>query len=87
MREDSRHLMEAAETQNFIATASCANVIQGRCQRMVQVLFADIGNNPSRYSHEHVHTIEQHTKKLQEQSEHVNLHFYSLPVLHEFIFS
>ena len=79
MREDSRHLMEAAETQNFIATASCANVIQGRCQRMVQVLFADIGNNPSRYSHEHVHTIEQHTKKLQEQSEHMNLHFTLYP--------
>lgn len=68
VREDSRHFMEMAESQNFIGTANSGNVIQGRCQRMVQVLFADIGNNPSRYSHEHVHEIEQHTKKLQEQS-------------------
>ncbi|XP_011409567.2 PREDICTED: catenin alpha-2-like [Amphimedon queenslandica] len=68
VREDSRHFMEMAESQNFIGTANSGNVIQGRCQRMVQVLFADIGNNPSRYSHEHVHEIEQHTKKLQEQT-------------------
>ena len=47
---------------------SCANLIQGRCQRLMQVVLSDIGDHPTRYSHEHVHQIEQQMKKLREKS-------------------
>lgn len=48
---------------------SCAKLIQGRCQRLMQVVLSDIGDHPTRYSHEHVHQIEQQMKKLREKSE------------------
>lgn len=52
---------------------SCANLIQGRCQRLMQVVLSDIGDHPTRYSHEHVHQIEQQMKKLREKSKLISL--------------
>lgn len=60
--------MEKIECGDVPIAIGCANVIQGRCQRLIQVILSDIGNNPTRYSHEHVHEIEQQMSKLEIKS-------------------
>ena len=47
----------------------CTNVIQGRCQRLMQVITQDMEDHDTRYSSEHVERLEQTMKRMKQKSE------------------
>ena len=65
--------MEKMECGDVTTAVECTNVIKGRCQRLIHVVLSNIANNPTRYSHEHVHEIEQQLSNLEQKGLFYNI--------------
>lgn len=67
IREDSQQFLQAVENCDSDALRRTVFVIRGRCNRLGQVVKADVGDNPDRYGRDQLHQIEAAMKQLRER--------------------
>lgn len=57
-------MIEAIEVSNFAMSVGCANVIQGRYDRLVQMVELDMMNHEARYAPEHATALKNVMDKM-----------------------
>ena len=64
-------MIESVEANNFVMSIGCANVIQGRCDRLVQIVKQDMVDHASRYVPEYAEALENVMERLTEKSKYM----------------